>query len=107
MRLLSFPFRLGLTGAVASVEQGSDAWVEECIAMAMLTRPGERIQVPTFGVNDPAFSGFAAGSLQRHLTDFGPTITITEVQVAPAQEGLERVTVSWRRADPGQQAMSA
>jgi len=107
MRLLSFPFRLNLTGAVASVEQGSDTWVEECIAMAMLTRPGERIQVPTFGVNDPAFSGFAVGSLQRHLVDFGPTITITEVQVAPAQEGLEQVTVSWRRADAGRAAMSA
>lgn len=107
MRLLSFPFRLNLTGAVASVEQGSDTWVEECIAMAMLTRPGERIQVPTFGVNDPAFAGFVVGALQRHLTDFGPAITITEVQQAPAQEGLEQVTVSWRRADADWQARSA
>jgi hypothetical protein len=107
MRLLSFPFRLNPTGAVATVEQGSDTWIEECIAMAMLTRPGERIQVPAFGVNDPAFAGFAVSSLQRHLMDFGPTVTITEVQVAPTREGLEQVTVSWRRADDGRQAMSA
>jgi hypothetical protein len=105
MRLLSFPFRLNLTGAIASVDQGSDIWAEECIAMAMLTRPGERIQVPAFGVNDPAFIGFQVGSLQRHLTDFGPPITITEVKTEPAREGQERVTVSWRRTDDGQQAM--
>jgi len=104
MRLLSFPFRLNLTGAVASVDQGSDTWVEECIAMAMLTRPGERIQVPAFGVNDPAFTGFQVSSLQRHLIDFGPPITITEVKVEPAQEGQEQVTVSWRRADTEQRA---
>src|SRR5512145_2633921 len=103
-RLLSFPFQLGLTGAVTSVEQGSDVWTEQCIAMAMLTRPGERIQVPAFGVNDPAFVGFQVSSLQRHLTDFGPPITITEVKTEPAQEGLERVTVSWRRTDDGRQA---
>jgi len=76
--------------------------VEECIAMGMLTRPGERIQVPAFGVNDPAFASFQVSSLQRHLIDFGPPITITEVKVEPAREGQERVTVSWRRADAGQ-----
>lgn len=107
MRLLSFPFRLDLTGAIASVEQGSDVWVEECIAEAMLTRPGERIQVPAFGVNDPAFVGFQVGSLQRHLIDFGPPVTITEVKTEPAREGQEQVTVSWRRVDDGRQAMVA
>lgn len=96
MRLLSFPFRLDVTGAVASVEQSSDAWVEECIAIAMLTRPGERDQVPTFGVADPAFSIFQVGSLQRHLLDFGPQVTITEVTVEQLVEGREKVVISWR-----------
>src|SRR4030095_10170990 len=103
MRLLSFPFRLDLTGAMATVDQGSDIWVEECIAVAMLTRPGERIQVPAFGVNDPAFAGFQTASLQRHLIDDGPTVTITEVKIGPAREGQEQVTISWRRADASQQ----
>jgi hypothetical protein len=93
---MSFPFRLDVTGAVASVEQNSDAWVEECVAVATLTRPGEREQVPTFGVADPAFALFQVGSLQRHLLDFGPQITITEVVVEQLTEGRERVVIAWR-----------
>lgn len=92
---MSFPFRLDTTGAIATVEQNSDAWVEECIAIGMLTRPGERDQVPAFGVADPAFSVFQVSSLQRHLIDFGPEVTITEVKVEPLTEGRERVVVAW------------
>jgi len=93
---MSFPFRLDVTGAVASVEQNSDTWVEECIGIAMLTRPGERDQVPSFGVADPAFALFQVGSLQRHLLDFGPRVTITEVTVEQLVEGRERVVIAWR-----------
>lgn len=94
---MSFPFRLDPTGVVATVEQGSDMWIEELIALAMLTRPGERPQVPTFGVADPAFAAFQVGSLQRHLIDFGPPVSITSVIVAEQLEGRERVVVSWSR----------
>jgi hypothetical protein len=93
---MSFPFRLDVTGAAASVEQDSDVWIEECIAIAMLTRPGERDQVPTFGVADPAFANFQVGALQRHLLDFGPPITITEVTVERVVEGREKAVVAWR-----------
>jgi hypothetical protein len=100
VRLISFPFRLDSTGAVASVEQASDPWVEECIAIGMLTQPGERDQVPAFGVNDPAFATFQVGGLQRHLIDFGPAITITEVRVTEMVDGRERVEVAWQRDQP-------
>ena len=83
----------------AAAAQGSDAWIEECIALAMLTKPGERDQVPTFGVNDPAFALFQLGALQRHLIDFGPEVTITEVLVDELTEGRERAVVSWERTD--------
>lgn len=96
VRLMSFPFRLDSTGAVASVEQNGDAWIEECIALAMLTRPGERDQVPSYGVADPAFDMFQVGALQRHLLDFGPSVTITEVVVEQVTEGRERVVIAWR-----------
>lgn len=94
---MSFPFRLDPTGAVAAVEQGTDAYVEECIAVAMLTRTGERDQVPAFGVSDPAFELFQVSALQRHMNDFGPQIVITEVRVDELTEGRERVTVAWQR----------
>lgn len=102
VRVISFPFRLDGTGAVASVEQNSDQDVEEQIALAALTRPGERIQVPTFGIVDPAFQHFQAAALQRHLIDFGPDVEITAVTMTPDGDGRERVTVSWQRKEATQ-----
>ncbi len=99
VRVISFPFRLDGTGAVASVEQDSDQDIEETIALAALTRPGERIQAPTFGIADPAFGHFQAAALQRHLIDFGPDVEITAVAAQPDGDGRERVIVSWRRRE--------
>lgn len=98
-RLISFPFRLDANGAVATVDQGSDAEIEEQIAVAMLVRPGERITVPTFGVNDPAFNGFLLSALIRQVTDFGPRVTIENVSVDRLTEGREQVVVKWARVD--------
>lgn len=98
-RLMSFPFRLDGAGSIATVEQDSDAEVDEQIALAMLTRPGERIQVPTFGVADPTFRGFQLGALQRHLTDFGPRVQVENLVITRTAEGREQVTVTWRRQD--------
>jgi hypothetical protein len=96
----SFPFRLGGDGSIATVEDGSDQAVEEAIAVAMLTRPGERITVPTFGAVDPAFAGVEAGALQRHLDDFGPNVTITSVTTSMRRPHTEEVTVAWERQEP-------
>jgi phage baseplate assembly protein W len=98
-RLISFPFRLDANGAVATVGQGSDEEIEQQIAVAMLTRPGERITVPTYGVNDPAFSGFLLSHLIRQVTDFGPRVTIENVSVDKLDEGREKVVVKWTRID--------
>ena len=96
-RLISFPFRLDATGAVASVEQDSDSEIDEQIAVAMLTRPGERFTVPTFGVNDPAFDGFLLSALQRHCIDFGPDVDVTTVETNRKTEGREQVVINWER----------
>lgn len=98
-RLISFPPRLDGSGAFATVDQGSDAEIDEQIAVAMLTRPGERITVPTFGVNDPAFDGFLAAALSRQCTDFGPKVTVRTVSVNKLEEGREQVLIDWVRID--------
>lgn len=97
VRLISFPFRIGGAGTVVTVEQDSDAYVEERIAQALLVRPGERIQVPTYGTADPAFVGFEASALQRHLVDFGPAVRVRAVDVDYDTDGNERVIVDWER----------
>lgn len=98
-RVLSFPFRLDPSGVAATVEHGSDAEIDELLALAALTAPGERIQVPTFGVDDPAFVGFEVGNLQRHVMDFGPDVTITAVDIARRGDGREEVSITWTRMD--------
>jgi hypothetical protein len=98
-RLLSFPFRLDGSGSMASVDQGSDTEIEEKIAIGMLTRPGERITVPTFGVNDPSFNGFMLPALTRHCLDFGPDVNIRTVSINRLTEGREQVVIDWERSD--------
>lgn len=96
-RVLSFPFRLDPSGVAATVEHGSDAEVDELLAVAALTNPGERIQVPTFGIDDPSFAGFELGNMQRHVIDFGPDVTISAVRIARRADGREEVAISWTR----------
>lgn len=98
-RLIAFPFRLDPTGSVATVEQDDDAEVDQQIALAMLVRPGERFQVPTFGVSDPAFAEFELGALQRHCDDFGPDVDIVTVSTSRPAEGREEVVINWTRRD--------
>ena len=97
--MIAFPFRLDPTGSIASVDQDSDAEIDQQIAVGMLTRPGERITVPTFGVHDPSFNHFLLGNLQRHCVDFGPDVTIRTVQTNQLTEGREQVTINWERPD--------
>jgi hypothetical protein len=100
--VLSFPFRITLSGTAATVEHGSDAEITELLAVAALTTPGERIVVPTFGVDDPVFIGFDVASLQRHCNDFGPDVTITSSRRTQRADDREELTVNWERrgADP-------
>lgn len=96
-RVLSFPFRIEPSGVAATVEHGSDSEVDELLAVGTLTTPGERIQVPTFGVDDPTFTGFELGNLQRHALDFGPPVTIEAVGTTRRADDREELTISWRR----------
>lgn len=98
-RLISFPFRLDGTGSVASVEQDTDPEIEEQIAIAALTRPGERITVPTFGIADPAFQRLQLAALQKHLLDFGPNVAVAAVDVQLLPDDREQVSIRWSRLD--------
>lgn len=104
MQTLSFPIRLTRTGTFATVEQGSDDHVEELIATAILTRPGERHLVPQFGINDPAFVGWERLKLQLHLNDYGPSVVVEDVSIERSNTGTERVTMSWRRPESWEMA---
>lgn len=103
-RVISFPFRLDGTGAIASVSQDSDLEVEEQLAVAVLTRPGERIVVPTFGVADPTFDHFLVGALQRQCLDFGPDVQINQVTRTMRADNREEVAIDWARGSETREA---
>jgi len=104
--VLSFPFRLSPTGAAATVGYGTDAEVDEAIAVLTLTQTGERPMAPEFGIPDPAFSGLHPGDVQVGLTDHGPAgVTVTNITTTPATETLSMATITWTR-DTNEQVIS-
>ncbi len=97
---LSFPFRLTPTGSVATVVRGSDAEIEEAIAVACLTVIGERPMRPTYGVPDPAFAGLHVGDVQVCLDEHGPeSVEITAVDSTPISNTQTAADVTWSRAE--------
>jgi hypothetical protein len=97
VQVWDFPFRLGPDGSVATVEQDSDRDLENLIAVAVYTRPGERVQCPTFGIADPVFTGWERASLARHLLDFGPAVDIVDMSITRQVGDREEVLVTWER----------
>lgn len=90
---------------MAVVDQDSDRDIENQLAVAVLTRPGERATVPTFGIADPTFTGWEAPALSRHVLDFGPFVDVTSVIVArrggDVRGDREEVSITWsRKTDP-------
>lgn len=79
MRLISHPFRVETNGTIATTDQGSDLSYKEQIAVLMLTRVGERVLVPAFGITDPAFDRVDKAELINKIKMFGPPVTITNV----------------------------
>ena len=97
--ILSHPFRLTLTGAAATVEDGSTQANAEGIAVLAMTRPGERPMCPTFGTTDPAFNGYDAAELSAALTMFGHAgVGIDNVRTVPVDDRLAAVTITFTEA---------
>ena len=93
--LISYPFRISPTGAVETVDDGSDEQFAQELAVAVLTRPGERPLAPEFGIADPAFTGFDAEALALHVDLFGPPVTIDDVRVRFLNEHTQDVAVEF------------
>lgn len=79
LQLISYPFRVNLSGVVATNEEGTDAQYTEELVMLIQTKPGERLLVPVYGLNDPTFGVIDPVLLQIQLDLFGPAIRIVNV----------------------------
>lgn len=98
--VLSFPFRLDRQGHVATTERGSDAEVEEALAVLVMTVTGERPMTPAYGVPDPTFTGLTLSDVAAGVSDWGPGgITVVSVDTVPENETTQRATITWARED--------
>lgn len=95
MRVISYPFRLALNGDAATVEQGSDEHHAELIALAVLTRPGERELVPEFGASDPVFDRLSIGDVTATVSLYGPLVQIEDVQTRQVSETVQEVDIAF------------
>lgn len=96
MELLSHPFRLTANGSVATVTDDTDQAAAEGLAILAMTRKGERVMAPEFGLTDPAFDEVSVAELNVGLGDYGPgNVTVTGIQVDYPNETTQRVELAF------------
>lgn len=93
--LISYPFRVAASGAIASSLDGTDPQVAEELIVACLTRPDERPLVPDFGIADPVFAGFDGNALRLHVELFGPPVNVDSVDIEFLDDDRQDVVVSF------------
>lgn len=99
VQLLSFPFRLNQKGEVVTKDDTSTEYCAERLTLMLGTRPGERIMVPDFGINDPAFEGFTEQTLRVQVARFGLPVEIESVRKKQVNDEQEHVTITFDMAE--------
>lgn len=95
VNLISFPFRIGPNGAVVTRPDDSNEYYAELLAAMLLTKPGERPQVPLYGVNDPTFSEIDPQELVYKVDLFGPPVRIVNVTSRFVSETQQDIRVEF------------
>jgi len=95
VQVLRHPFALGLNGAVATIEDDSEAGEAQQLAVLCLTRTGERPVQPAYGVPDPTFAGFSRSAFIAAAARFGPPVRIAAVDVEPVDDTTQSVRIEF------------
>ncbi|GAA1812204.1 hypothetical protein [Nesterenkonia flava] len=104
--VLSFPFRFTPQGSAAIAPFGSDQEVEEAIAVLTLTKVGERVMEPDFGINDPTWNGISPGDIETGLSTYGPEgIQVEDVEEQVISETQSAYSVRWAREEVEDEAV--
>jgi hypothetical protein len=94
MDLLSHPFRLTPSGAVATVEDGTEEAYVEQVAVTAMTIKGERDLAPDFGVTDPTAAELDVDELNVTLADFEVPVTVAVTDTAYPSNTVQRVELA-------------
>lgn len=98
--IIAHPFRYTTAGELVSIPDGSDDEIHQLIATTVLTRMGERLLNPLYGIPDPAFAGLDIADVQAGLNTFGPpSIQVTELANEAHGPDTAIVHIGWERED--------
>lgn len=93
--LISYPFRLGPAGYVVVKPDDSDEYLAEELGVLILTQPGERPQVPSYGVNDPTFGEIDPNEMLLKVNAFGPPVLIKGFHYEWVRDNQQDVVVEF------------
>jgi phage baseplate assembly protein W len=92
----SFPFRMGVEGGFAVVEQDSPDEVVDCVEVLLRTPVGSREDLPEYGIEDPAFENEPdiAGILDA-IGDWEPRAPVSDItsDVDDVDEFIQHIRV--------------
>lgn len=98
VQLLSFPFRQNAKGEIITKDDTQAEYCAERLTIILGTRPGERVMVPDFGVNDPAFEGFTEQTLRIQVSRYGLPVEIDSVRKSYISDEQESVVINFDMA---------
>lgn len=91
---LAVPFALDGRGHARTVEQDTVAEVGQCVAVLLATRPGDRLIVPGFGIDDPTFdTGVDVDLIVDAVGKWEPRATVDVVAAAIDRTGRANIAV--------------
>jgi hypothetical protein len=95
-RTLAHPFQLDGAGHAATVQDGTDPWVEQLLQVTIGTNVNDRDMAWAFGVPDPVWHGLGADDVQAAINLYGPAgVSITDVLTVPTSDTSATIQVVW------------
>lgn len=93
--VLSIPFRITKNGEASKVEQGSDSYYSEQLAVLLMTGKTERVMQPTLGMPDMAFDGFLHSAFHTQVTEFLPELQSVSAEIVKIESDSQTVVISF------------
>lgn len=93
---LAVPFALDGRGHARTVEQDTVTEVGQCVAVLLATRPGDRLVVPGYGIDDRTFDtadGIDDESIADAVAEWEPRVTVDITRAAIDRSGRLDITV--------------
>lgn len=101
VQLLSHPFRINARGSAVTADDTSAEYCAQRLTILLGTQPGERIMVPMFGVNDPAFEGFTTQALNIQVSMFRIPVQIENIKRSYLNDAQENVVIQFAMTNTG------